>query len=419
MGYVVVTNIGKLVTGDVLNSLSEATTILIKDGVIEKIGTERDIDVRNADRVIDVNGMTICPGLIDAHVHNTLDDWAPMQNEIGWMENALWLGTTTIISEGEQGPGFPRFFDDAVGVKATAILARRVFDRYRPGGALKMHGGAVVLVNGLTEEDFKEMAEAGVWLVAEIGGGGLWRPEDVKPMVQWAKKYEMIVSMHFGARSIPGSSTVSAEEIIEVGPDKIAHANGGSTAAPWELTRRLIDETEIPLEMIHNGNHKMMHRIVKRCQERGELHRIVLGTDCPTGQGAIPNAITRTIVFISSLDEIPADKVIAMATGNTADLYHLNRGKVEVGREADLLAIDCPPGSVGKDALEAIQAGDTPGVAMVMVDGRIISIKGRDGRPTLRNIKVNGVEMAISNINDYLFGPPHPGFNVYEIPFAI
>lgn len=413
MTRTVITNIGKLVTGDINKPLSEATTILIEDGLIQAVGTEAEINVKDADRVVGVNGMTVCPGLIDAHVHNSLDDYAPMQREIGWLENALWVGTTTIISEGEQGPGFPRFFDDPIGAKATAILAKRVFDNWRPGGFLKMHGGALVLVNGLTEEDFEEMTQAGVWLVAEIGGGGLYKPEDVAPMLEWAKKRDWFVSMHFGARSIPGSSTVTADEILSLGEeviDKIAHANGGSTAAPWEIAERLIEDTNLPLEMIHNGNHKMMHRIVRRLKERGELHRVVLGTDCPTGQGAIPNAIMRTIVFISSIDDIPAEEVIAMGTGNTARIYGLNRGIIEPGREADLLAIDYPPGSVGKDALEAIEAGDTVGVSMVMVDGNIVSLKGRDGRPTARNIIVDGVELGISHINDYLFGPPHPGY---------
>ena len=43
---------------------------------------------------------------------------------------------------------------------------------------MKVHGGALVLVHGLTEQDFKEMHDAGVWLIAEIGGGGLSDPAE-------------------------------------------------------------------------------------------------------------------------------------------------------------------------------------------------------------------------------------------------
>lgn len=50
---------------------------------------------------------------------------------------------------------------------------------------MKVHGGALVLVHGLTEQDFKEMHDAGVWLIAEIGGGGLSDPAEVEPMLEW------------------------------------------------------------------------------------------------------------------------------------------------------------------------------------------------------------------------------------------
>ena len=61
-----------------------------------------------------------------------------------------------------------------------------------------------------------------------------------------------------------------------------------------------------------------------------------------------------------------------MATGNTARVYKLNRGLIAEGREADLVVVDAPLGSVGKDALSAIAAGDNPGVSLVLVDGKIV-----------------------------------------------
>jgi len=323
-----ITNIGKIVTGRIEDPLLDATTIWIEDGYIKKIGDEKEIPVGSADLVIDVQGMVVCPGLIDAHVHNVLDDYAPQQREIGWYENALWVGTTTMISEGEQGPGYPRFFDDPVGTKATAILAKRVYDRWRPGGALKVHGGALVLVHGLTKQDFKEMAEAGVWLIAEIGGGGLFKPEDIKPMLEWAKEFDFFVSMHFSPSSIPGSASVDADEVIDLQDfiDKVAHINGGSTARPWEEILRVIEETRLTIEVIHNGNHRVMHKIVQVLKDRDELDRIIIGSDFPTGQGIVPNGIMRTVTFISSMDEIPAPQALAMATGNTARAYGLNTG---------------------------------------------------------------------------------------------
>ncbi len=77
-----------------------------------------------------------------------------------------------------------------------------------------------------------------------------------------------------------------------------------------------------------------------------------------------------------------------MATGNTAKTYKLNRGEIEAGRDADLVIMDAPMGSVGDDALTAISAGDLPGVSMVLVDGEIVVSKSRNTPPPVRHASV-------------------------------
>lgn len=412
IGTVVIKNIGTLVSGDYHKGILDADTILVKDGVIEKIGKGKDIDSSKADHVIDVGGMVVCPGFIDPHVHNTIDDYGPMTQTVNWMECYLWYGITTILSEGEQGPGYPRFFDDPIGAKATAIMAKRVFDNFRPGGFMKFHGGAVVLQKGMVEADFKEMADAGVWLVAEIGGGGAYLPEDVVPMIEWARKYGFKISTHIGPSSIPGSSPVFSDIALAHNPDKYAHLNGGSIAAPWKDIQRIIDERDQNsyVEFVKVGNQKMADKITQYMLKKNQGEKIVFGSDTPTGQGALPNCIQRMAMRMAAFNDIPPAQAIAMGTGNTADLFGLNTGKIEEGREADILALDVGQDAVGKDALEAMTMDDTFGVAMVMVDGQVVSLKGRDGRPTKRFISIDGVTTFIDNINEYLFGPYHPGY---------
>ena len=87
-----------------------------------------------------------------------------------------------------------------------------------------------------------------------------------------------------------------------------------------------------------------MFKIVELLKEGKELDRLIIGSDSPVGTGVIPLAILRVILQISSLKNLPAEKVIALATGNTAKAYGLSTGKIEEGREADLLAMDCPIG---------------------------------------------------------------------------
>lgn len=407
MSNLFIRNIGKIVSGDINKGIIKgADAIVVRDGKIAQIGKESELDTNGIEIVVDANGQVVIPGLIDAHVHNTLDDYAPQRGAVGCYGDALLYGTTTMISEGEQGPGYPRFYDDAIGVKATAIMAKRVFDKFRPGGALKLHGGAVVLVNGLTEQDFKEMHEAGVWLIAEIGGGGLSDPKEVAPMVEWARKYDFFVSVHLAPPSIPGSSWVKGKDILEIKPDKVAHTNGGSTAVSFDNIQLLIDESDVALELVVNGNFVNFNKILQIMAEKGQLNRLIFGSDAPTGQASLQGAINRAIVKAASLNGIPAETAIAIGTGNTADLYKLNTGKIEVGREADIVVIDCPPGSTGVDALDAIEKGDPFGCSLVIVDGEIVGLRGKDSRPTARYCKINGVDATVNGINEHLFFPP-------------
>jgi len=77
-----------------------------------------------------------------------------------------------------------------------------------------------------------------------------------------------------------------------------------------------------------------------------------------------------------------------MATGNTAKVYELPRGLVKPGLEADLIVMDKPVGSVGGDALKALEAGDLPGIALIMVDGEVKTLRSRNTPPPLRKVKL-------------------------------
>ncbi|MBI4320618.1 MAG: amidohydrolase family protein [Chloroflexi bacterium] len=403
MNRIALTNIATLVSGDIRQPILDADTVLIENGKIAHVGKREQLDLSGYERIVDVNGMTLCPGFVDPHTHQVIGDWTPRQKTFGWMEGAFQAGVTSMISQGNvHVEGRPR---DPAGVKYLAILGAKTFNNFRPGGGLKSHGGALILEEGLTEADFKQMAEHGVFVIAEIGGSGLYKPEDTREMVAWARKYGFKVPMHCGGESVPGSAKVWADMIMETKPDCVVHVNGGCTAAPIEQIKKLIYETEFPLEVIYNGNPKVGYKVVKMLQDKGQLDRLFLGSDTPIGMGAIPTAILRCIVQISSMNEIPAAQVIAAATGTTARVYGLNVGIVEPGREADLLVLDFAQSSAAKDALETFEIGDTPAIGMIMVDGQIITTRGRNAPQATRGIKVNGRELSATvGTHEYFFG---------------
>lgn len=385
MGRLMIKNIGRLVSGDIASPVLEADAVLIENGLISKVGRASELQDFEPDQIIDVQGMTVVPGLIDSHAHPTIGDYTPRQKQIDWIESSLHGGITTLISAGEVHiPGRP---EDASGTKALAILSAKAFKRFRPSG-VKVLGGGLILEEGLKEEDFKEMAEQGVTHVGEIGLGRIKEPKEAAPLVKLAKKYGMIVMMHVGGTSIPGSATVTAEQVLLTDPDVVCHLNGGPTAIPFEEAEKIIRETPYALEIVHCGNPKRALQILELVKTLKALDRIIIGNDAPSGTGVIPLGILRMICFVASLGRIRAEEAIAMATGNTARVYRLKRGFIREGYEADLVVMDAPLGSKGKDALSAIEEGDIPGIAAVLIDGEVRIWVSRNTPPPTRRCKL-------------------------------
>jgi enamidase len=374
-------NIGLVVSGDIAKPLLDADSIVIEDGKIVAVGKGLD---GNADTVIDVKGSTVIPGLIDSHCHPVFGDFTPRQRTVDFIESGLNGGLTTMISAGEVHlPGRPK---DIVGLKALAVVAAKAYANVRPAG-VKVHGGAPILELGMVEKDFAEMAEHGVKLVGEIGLGSVRTGKDAAPMVRWAKKHGMTVTIHTGGPSIAGSSPISAEVVLEADPHVVGHINGGTTS----MSEREIDSlvaTQMALEIVHCGNGKTALHTLERARDANALHRIIVGNDAPSGTGVVPLGILRVIAHLASLGGLAPEAAICMATGNTARVYKLPVGVIEPGREADVCIVDAPIGSVGKTALEALRAGDLFGISMVLIDGQIKIGRSRNTPPAARAAEV-------------------------------
>jgi enamidase len=374
-------NIGCLVSGDIRQPLLDADALVITDGRIVAVGRALD---EEADTVIDARGTTVLPGLIDSHVHPVFGDFTPRQRTVDFIESAMNGGVTTAISAGEVHlPGRPK---DIVGLKALAVVAAKAYGNFRPGG-VKVHAGAPILELGLSEADFQEMAAAGVKLVGEIGLGSVRTGKDAAPMVRWAKRHGMTVTIHTGGPSIAGSSPINADVVLEANPDVIGHINGGTTSmTPAEIERLVA--TDMALEIVQCGNPKTALHTLRLARDARATHRIILGNDAPSGTGVIPLGILRTLTLLASLGGLAPAEAIACATGNTARVYKLDVGVIAPGRAADLVICDAPIGSVGRDALDALAAGDVPGISMVLIDGQITIGRSRNTPPAARTADV-------------------------------
>ena len=380
-GKTVIRNVGLMLSGALENPVLDADALIAIDGRISAFGKEKDIDAGGADLMIDANGAALCPGLIDSHVHPVFGDWTPRQNQLNWIDSSMNGGVTTMISAGEVHlPGRPK---DPKGVVALGITAQRAFSAFPPGG-VKVHAGAPILEKGMEERDFKELAEAGVKLLGEIGLGGVKAGDEARRMVDWARKYGLQSTIHTGGPSIPGSGLIDKDVVLEAGADIIGHINGGHTALPLDQIRCLCEECRAGIEIVHNGNERAALFALRTAAELGQTERVILGTDGPAGSGVQPLGILRMIAMLSSLGDVAAEIAFCFATGNTARVRELDCGLVEEGRAADFVLLDRPQHSAGKDVLEAVRLGDIPGIGMVVIDGSVACGRSRNTPPAER-----------------------------------
>jgi enamidase len=380
-GKTVIRNIGLLLTGNLEAPLADADTVICIDGRISFMGKAGDADTAEATTSIDAKGTALCPGLIDSHVHPVFGDWTPRQNQLNWIDSFLHGGVTTMVSAGEVHlPGRPR---DVVGLKALAITAQRSFSAFRPGG-VKLLAGAPVLEKGMVEQDFIDLAQAGVTLLGEVGLGSVKAGYEAKEMVAWARKHGMQSTIHTGGPSIPGSGLIDKDTVLEADADVIGHINGGHTALPEAHVCELCEVSKRAIELVHNGNERVAIAALKTATATRNLHRVILGTDSPAGSGVQPLGILRMIALLSGLGGLAPELAVACATGNTARMRKLDCGIIEVGRAADFVFIDRAQHTAGKDVLQSIALGDLPGIGMVVIDGIVRCGRSRNTPPAER-----------------------------------
>ncbi len=342
----VIRNIGLLLSGELERPILDADTVVAVDGKITAVGKQKDIDSEGATLVIDAKGTTLAPGLIDSHVHPVAGDWTPRQNQIGWIDSYLHGGVTSMISAGEvHTPGRPK---DVVGLKAMAIFAQRAFAAFRPGG-VRIHAGAPVIEHGMVEEDFKDLAAAGVTMLGEVGLGSVKDGATARQMVAWARKFGIQSTIHTGGPSIPGSSLIDKDIVLAADADVIGHINGGHTALPDDQIVTLCEKSTRALEVVHNGNERAALLTLRTARELKQLDRVILGTDSPAGSGVQPLGILRMIAMLASLGEIPAEIAVCFATGNTAKIRKLDCGMIAARPARHLRDDRQSPAFGGKD----------------------------------------------------------------------
>jgi len=74
MSSLLINDIGTLVISKLESPLRQANSIFIEDGIVQAIGNDLN---QKADQVINANGITAIPGLIDSHSHPSIGEYTP------------------------------------------------------------------------------------------------------------------------------------------------------------------------------------------------------------------------------------------------------------------------------------------------------------------------------------------------------
>ncbi len=396
MSTLAVVNAGMVLSGDLDTPILHGIDALVcTDGTISAMGTGAELAaaIAAADRVIDANGSTVAPGLIDSHCHVVLGDYTPRQRTVGFLESYTHGGITSVVSAGEiHAPGRPH---DARAVKALALAARACFDNFRPNG-MQVHGGTVILEPGLDDDDFAELAAGGVRL-AKFGFGAYLDPKDGATEVRAAQAHGIKVMCHTGGASVPGSLPIDAETLLVLRPDVYGHVNGGPTALDVNGVSRLVADTEGALQLVQAGNLRSSLEILAAATDAGVLHRVVVGSDTPTGTGVMPLGVLKTLAELCSLGGLAPEVAWCLATGNNARVFDVPGGSIRVGAAADLVVMDAPWGSVAGTASTALAAGDVPGISAVVISGRVRALRSRNTPAASRQVTV---VPTIENLDD-------------------
>lgn len=380
-----IVNIGRILSGNLEKPELEGDAIVMDDGLIESVGSASGEALERCDVIIDADGATAAPGLIDSHVHITFGDYTPRQKTIGYLESYLHGGVTTAITASEvHTPGRPC---DPEGVKALAVAARKCFETYRPGG-MRVHAGSVIIEPGLDDADFAELAGLGVWL-AKAGFGDFADPSEYAPFIGMAKAHGMITTMHTGGASIPGSAGIWADHVLASQPHVSFHVNGGPVAIPDADFPRLVNESQVAMQVCTAGNLRTTLLVADLLARADALDRLLIATDTPTGSGIMPLGMLYTMSHLASLGNVDPAIAIAAATGNNAAVYNLNSGILAPGRDADVILLDACAGGATSDAVSALRNGDIPAVGAVVTAGvpRFVG-RSRNTPAPIRRVRV-------------------------------
>lgn len=375
---------GRLI--DPVGGIGGVMDLLIENGKIAMIGS--NIDERDA-RVIDAQGLVVCVGLVDMHVHlrepgfeykETIETGALAAARGGFTSIACMPNTKPVIDCPEQVEFIKRRAAQACGVHVWPIGAVTVGEKgeeLTDFEALKAAGAAALSDDGVPLQNANLMRD-GLILARRQGLAILSHCEDADMVKNYALNEGRISRQY----RLPGRPAI-AEEIMVSRDAMLAEETNGtvhichiSTARSVGIVRRYkrkgvhITCETCPQyfsltedEIVRQGS---LARVNPPLRTKKDVEAIIEGlkdgtidviatdhaphsaeekarplTEAPSGMVGLETALAVTLTYLYHTGELDLSDILRKLTVNPADILRLpTKGRLSIGADGDVVIFD-------------------------------------------------------------------------------
>ena len=346
--------------------LHETWSVLVRGEKIEAAGPASEINVPAGAKTIELPGMTLMPGLIDAHSHVMLHPYSEtvwndqvarealslrVARATNHLRNTLLAGFTTIRDLGTEGAGYadvglkqaveqgiipgPRMLVATRAIVATGSYGPKGYapEWTVPQGAEEADG-----IDGLTRVVREQIGKGADWIKVYAdyrwGSGGLahatFTLDELKLAVELSESAGVPVSAH-------ATSTEGMRRAILAGVETIEHGDGGTP----ELFRLMKehDTALCPTLAVAGANAERKKVVFKQALDAGVT--IASGSDV----GVFAHGDNAREIETMVRWGMPLIDALRSATSIDARVLHLQDkiGAVKPGLFADLIAVTGDP----------------------------------------------------------------------------